>query len=124
LRYAATEPANPINQIIKPDASGKATLWHGYVARNGFGITRIKNQIRANNPETGNNHLSQLNLLLGSMGLPVLGQTGGVCFLLENSIFTTLGVFSRLFRPISPSSTMQQKQRELHINQPHPQVIT
>jgi hypothetical protein len=69
------------------------------------------------------------------MGLPVsrlrvalrrseVGQTDEVRFLRENSIFTTSGIFDRLFRPISPSSTMQQKQRELYISQPHPQVIT
>jgi len=111
LRKANTEPPKPISQIIKPDANGNATRWHGYVAREGFGITRIKNQIRANNPEIGNNHLSQRNLLLYSMGLPVLEQTDGVRFLRENNIFTTSGIFSRLFRPISQSITKQQKQR-------------
>jgi hypothetical protein len=118
LRYAATEPARPSSQIIKPDANGKATRWQGYVAREGFGITRIKNHIRANSPEIGNSHLnqfSQRNLLFCS---------NEVCFLRENSIFTTSGIFNRLLRPNSPFSTMQQKQRELYINQPHPQVIT
>ena len=87
------EPIIPSNQTIKPDASGNATRWHGYVAREGFGITRIKNQIRANSPVIGNNHFSQQNLLLCSMGLSVLGQTGGVSLLRENSIFTTSRTF-------------------------------
>jgi hypothetical protein len=63
LWYAAIEPARPSSQTTKPEANGKATLWQGYVARDGFGITRIKNQIRANNPVIGNSHLSQRNLL-------------------------------------------------------------
>jgi hypothetical protein len=36
-----------INQINKLAAKGAATCMHGYVARLGFGITRIKNQTDA-----------------------------------------------------------------------------
>jgi hypothetical protein len=59
LWYAAAEPARPSSQIMKLDANGNATRWQGYAAREGFGITRIKNQIKANSPVTGHNHFSQ-----------------------------------------------------------------
>jgi hypothetical protein len=37
----------PINHKTKPEANGKAALWQGYEARDGFGMTRIKNQMVA-----------------------------------------------------------------------------
>ena len=43
----------PENHIIKDAANGKAALWHGYTARLGFGITRIKNQTSAEKPSNG-----------------------------------------------------------------------
>ena len=71
----ATIEANmPVNQITNPDASGKATLWHGYVARLGFGITRIRNHISDISPIMGSIHLTQVYFLLEMMTLLVLGQ--------------------------------------------------
>jgi hypothetical protein len=63
LRNAITEPINPIIQIMKPEASGNATRWQGYVAREGFGITLIRNHMRANRPAiegTKNSHRFKL----------------------------------------------------------------
>jgi hypothetical protein len=51
------EPARPSNHTTKPDAIGAATRWHGYVARDGFGITLIRNQTSAANPVRANSHL-------------------------------------------------------------------
>jgi hypothetical protein len=59
LRKATAEPINPIIHIIKPDANGNATRWQGYVARDGFGITRIRNHISAASPLIGNNQINQ-----------------------------------------------------------------
>jgi len=42
---ARAEAKSPINQIINPDIIGAAACIHGYVARLGFGMTLIKNQI-------------------------------------------------------------------------------
>jgi hypothetical protein len=53
------EPISPVSQITKPLASGAATRWQGYVAREGFGTTRIRNQISDNNPAMGNTHINQ-----------------------------------------------------------------
>ena len=50
----------PIKYAMKLDAIGNAILWQGYVARLGLGMTRIRNQIVANKPVIGHNHLSQL----------------------------------------------------------------
>jgi hypothetical protein len=36
--------------MMKPEANGNATRWQGYVARDGFGITLIRNHISAANP--------------------------------------------------------------------------
>jgi hypothetical protein len=49
----------PIKYAMKLDATGNAILWQGYVARLGLGMTRIRNQIVANNPVRGHSHLSQ-----------------------------------------------------------------
>ena len=68
------EPDMPVNQMTNPDASGKATFWQGYVARLGFGITRIRNQISDIRPMKGNIHLIQVYFLLEMMTLPVFGQ--------------------------------------------------
>ncbi|MBN2020776.1 MAG: hypothetical protein JW749_11205 [Sedimentisphaerales bacterium] len=58
LRNATIEPARPISQTIKPDASGNATRWQGYIARDGFGITLIRNHISASSPVIGHSHIS------------------------------------------------------------------
>jgi hypothetical protein len=78
----------PVSQIIKPDAKGNATRWQGYVALDGFGMTRIRNQTSAAKPESGNSHRSHLYLLPGSMTLPVLGQTLSDRLLHRNAIIT------------------------------------
>ena len=57
---ATIEPNMPVSQMTNPDASGKATLWQGYVARLGFGITRIRNQISDIRPMKGSIHLIQV----------------------------------------------------------------
>ncbi|MGB9602707.1 MAG: hypothetical protein ACPMAG_07950 [Limisphaerales bacterium] len=43
----------PRSQIMKLDANGNAACWQGYVARIGFGITRIRNQTNAAAPKIG-----------------------------------------------------------------------
>jgi hypothetical protein len=40
----------PIIHRINAEATGKAACWQGYAARLGFGITLIKNQVRAASP--------------------------------------------------------------------------
>ena len=42
---ARAEAESPINQTINPDIIGAAACMQGYVARLGFGMTLIKNQI-------------------------------------------------------------------------------
>jgi len=59
LRYAKVEPISPASQTTKPLASGTATRWQGYVALEGLGITRIKNQISDSNPAIGNSQINQ-----------------------------------------------------------------
>ncbi len=78
---ATIEPNMPVSQMTNPDASGKATLWQGYVARLGFGITRIRNQISDIRPMKGSIHLIQVCFLLEIMALPVFGQ------ILKTSLF-------------------------------------
>jgi hypothetical protein len=68
LRNATAEPTSPISHIIKPDAKGNATRWQGYVARDGFGITRIRNHRSARNPIVEDNHNNQRCFLLCSAG--------------------------------------------------------
>jgi hypothetical protein len=65
---------------MNPDASGNATRWHGYVAREGFGITRIKNHISDKIPAAGNIHFSRRFRLFQLRNLLVLGQFGSTCF--------------------------------------------
>jgi hypothetical protein len=84
------EAARPIIQTMKPDASGKANRWHGYAAREGLGMTRTKNQIRAAKPVNGNNHHTHLNLRSDWMILPVLGQVRGWSSFFRNDIITLL----------------------------------
>ena len=59
LRNATTEPASPISQTTNPDASGIAIRWQGYVAREGLGITRIRNQASDASPAIGSSQNSQ-----------------------------------------------------------------
>ena len=91
--------------MIKPDASGNATRWQGYVAREGLGITRTKNQINAANPVNGNSHQAcpertclersrksrrgQRNPRPDLMGLPVLGQNIDSSLLFRTDIAIT-----------------------------------
>lgn len=44
---AKTAPESDINQITNPDMIGATTCMHGYVALEGLGITRTRNQIVA-----------------------------------------------------------------------------
>jgi len=74
LRYAIAEAINPAIQITKPLANGAANRWQGYVALDGFGITRIKNQISENSPRMGNTHINQRYFLPLLRGLPVFGH--------------------------------------------------
>jgi hypothetical protein len=64
--------------MTKPLASGAATRWHGYIAREGFGSTRIKNQISDNRPTMGHTHISQEYFLLRPGYSPVFGHCRGV----------------------------------------------
>ena len=59
FRKAAYDAANPVSQITKPDANGKAIRWHGYVAREGLGITRTRNHISDANPTIGSISMGQ-----------------------------------------------------------------
>ena len=43
--------SEPLIQITKLDARGKAARWQGYAARLGFGMTRNRNQASARAPE-------------------------------------------------------------------------
>ena len=45
LLNAMAAPKSPTSHATNPEASGKAIFWQGYVARDGFGITRMRNQI-------------------------------------------------------------------------------
>jgi hypothetical protein len=63
-----------VSQSTKPEANGKAIRWHGYVAREGFGITRIKNHISDTRPAMGNIHINQRYFILLFKDLPVLGH--------------------------------------------------
>jgi len=71
---AIVDAIRAVSQAMKPDANGKAIRWHGYVALEGFGITRIKNQISDIRPAIGNIHINQRYFVLLCKGLPVLGQ--------------------------------------------------
>ena len=71
---ATIEPNMPVSQMTNPDARGNATLWQGYVARLGFGMTRIRNQISDTSPIKGSSHFTQVYFLLKMTTLPVFGQ--------------------------------------------------
>jgi hypothetical protein len=70
----------PASQSAKPDANGKAKRWHGYVAREGFGITRNRNHSIAKNPPIGNIHFSQRCFCLLLRGLHAFVQNDRSCF--------------------------------------------
>jgi hypothetical protein len=72
--------------MIKPDARGKATRWQGYVAREGFGKTRIRNHIRATNPVNGKSQINQRRFCLRAGDLRVFLQTDETDFFLKSSI--------------------------------------
>jgi len=70
---------------MKPDASGNATRWQGYVARDGFGITLMRNHISAKSPvieESQNSHLC-------FTGPAALGQPDDALFFLEKNVITS-----------------------------------
>ena len=48
------DPKVPISHNTKALATGNAARWQGYAAREGFGITRIRNQNNAATPESIN----------------------------------------------------------------------
>lgn len=52
----------PVSHITNAVAKGNATCMHGYAARLGFGITRIRNQINATRPK--NNKITDLKLFV------------------------------------------------------------
>jgi len=74
--------------MTNPLASGAAIRWQGYVAREGFGRTRMRNQSSDNSPAMGNSHISQGYFLLRRKCLPVFGQTGKLFLAFLNSIST------------------------------------
>ena len=84
------EAARPITHVIKPEAIGKASRWQGYAARDGLGMTRTKNHIKAAKPANGNNHQGQRKLRCDLIILPVLGQKRGLSSFFRNDIITLL----------------------------------
>jgi len=86
LRNATTEPARPISQMIKPDANGNATRWQGYVARDGFGITLMRNHISARSPVIGESQNSQRCFACPA----ALGQPDGIRFFPEKNVITSV----------------------------------
>jgi hypothetical protein len=75
---------------MKPPASGVTTRWQGYVDREGFGTTRIKNHISEKSPTMGNTHINQRYFVLCPRYFPVLGQTGEMFLPSLNSVFPIL----------------------------------
>jgi len=92
LRNATTEPARPISQIMKPEANGNATRWQGYVARDGFGITLMRNHISAANPVIEGSQNSQRFFACPA----ALGQHGGIRFFSEKNVITPVPYQIRL----------------------------
>jgi hypothetical protein len=86
---AIAHAPNPRNHATNPEANGKANRWQGYVARDGFGITRIKNHISDTSPAIGNIHITHPYFLLPLLCLSALGQSEWWCFVLDNCIFTS-----------------------------------
>jgi hypothetical protein len=80
---------SPVSQTTKLLASGAATRWQGYVAREGFGSTRMRNQISANNPKMGNSQINHGLLILAQGYLPVLRQTEQTCLPFLDTISLT-----------------------------------
>jgi hypothetical protein len=70
---------------MKPDASGNATRWQGYVARDGFGITLMRNHISAANPVIEGSQNSQRCFARPA----ALGQPGGIGFFPEKNVITS-----------------------------------
>jgi hypothetical protein len=71
---ATAHAPNPNIHVTNPEANGKANRWHGYVARDGFGTTRIKNHISDTSPAMGNIHFTHLYFLLLPLYSPAFGQ--------------------------------------------------
>jgi len=104
----------PNSQIIKPDANGKATRWQGYVAREGLGITRTRNQTSAAKPVRGNNHQSHLCLPVDGMTLPVLEQRLIWCLFFRNDIILFGAYYDDLVPP--PRCTKKTAGRRINVN--------
>jgi hypothetical protein len=84
---ATAQAPNPNIHVINPEANGNANRWHGYVARDGFGTTRIKNQTSDTSPAMGNIHFNQRYLRTLSLFLLLFGQADLSSFLFENDIY-------------------------------------
>jgi len=93
LRYAKVEAISPETQMMNPLANGAANRWHGYVAREGLGMTRIRNQTSETSPTMGIAHISQG--YLHQMLLPAFGQ--GPDSLLESPPSCVVGHFLEVF---------------------------
>jgi hypothetical protein len=70
---------------MPPNATGAATRWHGYSARDGFGMTLTKYQINAASPMTGNSHLAQRHWRFTPTTRPVFPQTSNKPFIIGMS---------------------------------------
>jgi hypothetical protein len=64
----------PVSHTTKPLAMGAARRWQGYAARDGFGMTRIKNHSSDTAPTNGNAQKAQRCPLRLSIKRPVFGQ--------------------------------------------------
>jgi hypothetical protein len=69
---------------MKPDANGNATRWQGYAARDGFGITLMRNHISAANPVIEGSQNSQRCFA----GPAALEQAGDIRFFPEKNVIT------------------------------------
>jgi hypothetical protein len=69
---------------MKPEANGNATRWQGYAARDGFGITLMRNQTSAANPAIEGSQNS--HLCFARPAVP--GQSDDSLFFLEKSVIT------------------------------------
>jgi hypothetical protein len=69
---------------MKPDASGNAIRWQGYAARDGFGITLMRNQTSAANPVIEGSQNSQRYFA----GPDVFEQSDDIRFFIEKNTAT------------------------------------
>jgi hypothetical protein len=71
--------------MMKPDANGNATRWQGYVARDGFGTTLMRNHISAANPVIEGSQNSQRCFAHPD----ALGRTDDIRFFTEKNVITS-----------------------------------